>query len=111
MKNASLRSAGDLHPSRRNCVPSRQSTRPPLNRPGRAPLNLTYLLNGRHGAAPESKTTMTKQEAIEYVRETDDTDADYETIRREVFPAIFGREPDADDEQEGLWSHCCAAVV
>ena len=53
---------------------------------------------------------MTKQEAVKYVRETDDLDAEYADVR-EAFVAIFEREPDEGDEMEGLWSHCCAAVL
>lgn len=28
----------------------------------------------------------------------------------ELFTALYGRAPDADDEEAGVWSLCCAAV-
>lgn len=52
---------------------------------------------------------MTEAEALEYVRTHDDDTAD-EGDLPEVFRALYGRRPDAQDEEEGLWSHCCAAV-
>jgi len=53
---------------------------------------------------------MTKQQAIDYVRDHEDCDdLDPEDIRA-AYVALYGNEPDSEDEAEGLWSHCCAAV-
>jgi len=55
---------------------------------------------------------MTKPEAIKYVRSCDD-DGGPETYKEaaELFAAVFGRQPDDDDGDQGdLWSHVCAAV-
>ena len=50
---------------------------------------------------------MTKIEAEEMVRDSEDgSDIDVESC----FAAIFGRQPDSQDREEGLWNHCCAAV-
>jgi len=57
-----------------------------------------------------NSNTMTTAEAEAYVREHDDDTADADDLP-EVFTAIFGRAPDAQDRAEGLWSHCCAAVL
>ncbi len=27
-----------------------------------------------------------------------------------MFATVYGRQPDEDDEREGLWSHICAGV-
>ena len=43
------------------------------------------------------------------VRDTDGDDVSDE-FARDCFAAIYGRQPDATDMSEGLWSHCCAAV-
>jgi hypothetical protein len=53
---------------------------------------------------------MTKSEAEEYVAEHTDDTADSEDLPQ-VFAALYEREPDAQDIREGLWSHCCAAVL
>lgn len=55
---------------------------------------------------------MSRREAEEYVRSCgeDDGPETYEDAA-ELFAAIFGRRPDADDGDMGeLWSHVCAAV-
>lgn len=53
---------------------------------------------------------MTKSEAIEWVQShTDDDDLD-ETELTEAFKAVFGREPDDEDWEQGVWSHLCAAA-
>lgn len=28
----------------------------------------------------------------------------------EIFRALYGRKPDAEDEEAGVWNLCCAAV-
>lgn len=56
--------------------------------------------------------TMTESEAREYVASCGE-DGGPETYEEaaELFAAIFGRQPDADDGDQGdLWSHVCAAV-
>lgn len=55
---------------------------------------------------------MIRDEAEDYVRSCgeDDGPETYEEAA-ELFEAIFGRAPDADDGDQGeLWSHVCAAV-
>ena len=52
---------------------------------------------------------MTKQTATEYVADHSDDTADPDDLP-EVFAALYGREPDAEDEQTGIWSLCCAGV-
>lgn len=52
---------------------------------------------------------MTTQEAENLVRNIDESGIDEADIEA-AFTAIFGRTPDAQDREEGLWSHCCAAV-
>ena len=55
-------------------------------------------------------TKMTKAEAIEWVYGQDESgECDHDDLRA-AFAALYGREPTEDDEQEGLWSHCCAAT-
>lgn len=53
---------------------------------------------------------MTRNEAVEWVatRSTEDEIDDEEL--REAFRALYGRWPDQQDEEEGLYSHCCAAA-
>lgn len=29
----------------------------------------------------------------------------------EMFRAVYGREPDSQDYEEGIWSHICAGVL
>lgn len=54
---------------------------------------------------------MTETEAIEYVATHGDDDVlDPEELDA-CFAAIFGREPDDEDRAEGLWSHCCQAMI
>lgn len=51
---------------------------------------------------------MTEIQARRYVAvHSDDDDHDQEVLR-EVFLALAGRQPDNQDESEGLWSHCVA---
>ena len=52
---------------------------------------------------------MTKQQAFDFVRDHSDNDSLDDDDLAEVFAALYGREPDAQDREEGLWSHCCAA--
>lgn len=73
---------------------------------GTAPL---YGLTRYRASEPE-EIIMTKSEAKRYVREHDDDTADLDDLPA-VFAAIFGREPDMQDRRDGLWSHCCAAVL
>lgn len=56
---------------------------------------------------------MGKSEAVEYVRGCDEDGGpeSYEEAA-EIFTALYGRAPDADDGDQGeVWSLCCAAVV
>ena len=52
---------------------------------------------------------MTLRQAVRYVVEHEDDEVDDDTAA-EVFTAMFGRKPDDRDWEEGLWSHCCAAI-
>jgi hypothetical protein len=53
---------------------------------------------------------MTKIDALEFVRcHADDDSMDQDELRA-AFRALYVRAPDAQDEEEGLWSHLCAAV-
>lgn len=52
---------------------------------------------------------MTKREAETYVREHTDYTADSAELD-EVFRALYGGPPNEQDREEGLWSHCCAAI-
>lgn len=54
--------------------------------------------------------TMTRQEAVEWVRTRDDQEQLDENDLREAFHALYGRWPDAQDEEEGVFSHVCAAA-
>lgn len=52
---------------------------------------------------------MTKQEAIEWVNShSDEHNSDDEC--EDIFTALFERPADARDREEGLWSHCVAAI-
>lgn len=53
---------------------------------------------------------MTQAQAIEWVRDHADEDNLNPDELDTVFFALFGREPDKRDREEGLWSHCCAAT-
>jgi len=56
---------------------------------------------------------MTKADAIKYVRACDEDDGpESYSDAADLFRAIFGRTPTADDGDAGdLWSHVCAAVA
>ncbi|MGA7122344.1 MAG: hypothetical protein WBY94_19735 [Polyangiaceae bacterium] len=54
---------------------------------------------------------MTKTEAEQIVRgygEDEGPESGAEVV--ELFSALYGRRPDADDEAAGVWSLCCAAI-
>lgn len=53
---------------------------------------------------------MTVKEAKAWVRSHDDDDSLDESELIAAFTAIFGRAPDRQNHDEGLWSHLCAAV-
>lgn len=54
---------------------------------------------------------MTEQEAIEFVRECGEQDGpSSDDEAREIFAALYGRQPDDEDEAAGVWNLCCAAV-
>jgi len=53
---------------------------------------------------------MTEAEAIQYVRDHDDSDTLDPADLDAAFRAVYGRDPDEQDRAEGLWSHLCAAV-
>jgi hypothetical protein len=53
---------------------------------------------------------VSKQEAIEYVASHNDDDELSLEDLREVFEALYDREPDETDEEQGLWSHCCCEL-
>jgi hypothetical protein len=53
---------------------------------------------------------MTLKQAEQWVRNHDDnSELDAEELEQ-AFRAIFAREPDNEDREQGLWSHLCAAV-
>ena len=54
---------------------------------------------------------MTREEAIEWVREHDDQDELDNDELDAAFTAIYGRAPDDQDREEGLWSHCCVVLA
>jgi hypothetical protein len=51
---------------------------------------------------------MTKEQAMEYVLQTEDSDNPPESELKEVFFALYEREADSYDREQGLWSLCCA---
>ena len=53
---------------------------------------------------------MTKSEAELWVFNHDDNDNLDDGELEAAFAAIFEREPDDYDREQGLWSHLCAAV-
>ena len=53
---------------------------------------------------------MTEREATQYVLDHADDDNLPDDEVEEVFRAIFGREPDDQDYEEGLWSHILACA-
>ena len=57
-------------------------------------------------------TTMTETEARQYVQQCgEDEGPESYTEAAEIFAALYGRAPDADDgDQTQVWSLCCAAV-
>jgi hypothetical protein len=56
------------------------------------------------------QNAVTKREAIKWVKAHDDDDNLDPQALEEAFLAIYGRPPDDQDREEGLWSHLCAAV-
>lgn len=54
---------------------------------------------------------MTTKQATEWIYDQDDTSDDINEVQLEAaFVALYGRKPDDDDRQAGLWSLCCAAT-
>jgi len=53
---------------------------------------------------------MTRQQAIEWVREQTDEDPLDEDELEAAYAALYGMPADDQDREEGLWSHCCAAA-
>ena len=53
---------------------------------------------------------MTQSEAKQWVREHDDQDQLDDDELEAAFAALYGCPSDETDREEGLWSHCCAAV-
>jgi hypothetical protein len=58
----------------------------------------------------KERTNMTKYEATEWVYDQDERRGVDPDDLYGAFYALYGREPDADDERAGLWSLCCAAT-
>jgi hypothetical protein len=54
---------------------------------------------------------MTKKQAEEYVRDHSDDDEMDDADLAEVFAALYDRQPDQQDYDDGLWSLCCAAAL
>lgn len=67
-----------------------------------------------HNATDQSKRKtqmkMTKTEAERWVRSHGDDDKLADDELEAAFTAIFGREADDEDREQGLWSHLCAAA-
>lgn len=53
--------------------------------------------------------TLTEQDAKDWIDEHNDDDVLDDAELRDAFGALYGRPPDAEDEEVGLWSLCCAA--
>lgn len=53
---------------------------------------------------------MTKQQAEQWVRAHQDDDELDEDELEAAFAALYERPADDEDREQGLWSHCCAAV-
>ena len=53
---------------------------------------------------------MTKQGAYEWILEFQDEETLYLPDLKAAFTALYNRQPDSYDEQQGLWTLCCAAV-
>ena len=54
---------------------------------------------------------MNKTEAIQWIQNhTDSNTLDQDELEA-AYVALYQREPADQDRQEGLWSHCCVAVV
>ena len=52
---------------------------------------------------------MTRTEAIAYIASCGEDDGPEDRDEAaEIFLALFGVEPDADDDHLMVWSHCCA---
>lgn len=50
---------------------------------------------------------MTEAQAIEWVYDQDESGEVHQDQLEAAFAALHGREADADDRQNGLWSMCC----
>lgn len=53
---------------------------------------------------------MSKQQAIEWVKNHSDDDTLNDDELEAAFLAIFERAADDDDREQGLWSHLCASI-
>jgi hypothetical protein len=84
---------------------SGQVNAPPLT-PGATPGERDATLQDTN----PRREIMTKQEAIQFVRDHSDQDNLADDDLAPVYTALYGREPDDQDREEGLWSHCCAAA-
>jgi hypothetical protein len=63
----------------------------------------------------KNEMKMKEYDATEWVYGQDESDDHHDDPRwdaalRRAFVALYRREPDAEDEQAGLWSLCCAAT-
>jgi len=54
-------------------------------------------------------TAMTYEDAENFVANTFDDDSPTPEKLHEVFAALYGRSPNAQDEEDGIWSLICAA--
>ena len=64
----------------------------------------------RNQAREGGKGNMTKNEATKWVLAHEDGDELDEDELEAAFTAIFERDADDEDREEGLWSHLCAAM-
>lgn len=55
--------------------------------------------------------TITKSQAEQWVRDHSDSDEMSDEDCEAAFAAIFERQADDEDREQGLWSHLCAAVA
>jgi len=56
------------------------------------------------------ETIMTQAQAQQYVLDHEDDDPMDDDDLEEVYTALYGQPPDAQDREDGVWSLCCAAV-
>lgn len=64
--------------------------------------------NRRQGRQKEFEMTNAQEEAVAWVESHDDYDVLDMDEARAAFAALYDREADDEDLEDGLWSLCCA---